>query len=59
MQIAETHPLLGYLTIGFGYFGIIAGIFIHAFLYIQALIYKGSMIHGSLQIANDILEKIY
>ena len=58
MQIAETHPLIGYLTIGFGYFGTIAGVFIHAFLCIQALIYKGAMIHGNLQIADDILEKI-
>ena len=59
MQIAETHSLLGYLTIGFGYFGTMAGIFIHAFLCVQALIYKGAMIHGNLQIADDILEKIY
>jgi hypothetical protein len=59
MQIAETHPLIGYLTIGFGYFGTIAGVFIHGFLCIQALIYKGAMIHGNLQIADDILEKIY
>jgi len=59
MQIAETHSLLGYMTIGFGYFGAMAGIFIHAFLCVQALIYKGAMIHGNLQIADDILEKIY
>ena len=59
MQIAETHPIIGYLTIGFGYFGSIAGIFIHAFLCIQALIYKGALLHGDLQIADDILEKIY
>ncbi|WP_028508877.1 DUF6796 family protein [Ruminococcus sp. NK3A76] len=59
MQIAETHSSLGYLTIGFGYFGAMAGIFIHAFLCVQALIYKGAMIHGDLQIADDILEKIY
>ena len=59
MQIAETHSLLGYMVIGFGYFGVMAGIFIHAFLCIQALIYKGAMIHGNLQIADDILEKIY
>ncbi len=59
MQIAETHSLLGYLTIGLGYFGAMAGIFIHAFLCVQALIYKGAMIHGNLQIADDILEKIY
>ena len=59
MQIAETHSILGHLTIGFGYFGAMAGIFIHAFLCVQALIYKGAMIHGNLQIADDILEKIY
>ncbi len=59
MQIAETHSSLGYLTIGFGYFGAMAGIFIHAFLCLQSLIYKGAMIHGDLQIADDILEKIY
>lgn len=59
MQIAETHSLLGYLMIGFGYFGAMAGIFIHSFLCVQALIYKGAMIHGNLQIADDILEKIY
>jgi hypothetical protein len=59
MQIAETHSSLGYLTIGFGYFGAMTGIFIHAFLCVQALIYKGAMIHGDLQIADDILEKIY
>ena len=59
MQIAKTHSILGYLTIGFGYFGAMAGIFIHAFLCVQALIYKGAMIHGNLQIADDILEKIY
>ena len=59
MQIAVTHPIIGYLTIGFGYFGSIAGVFIHAFLCIQALIYKGALIHGDLQIADDILEKIY
>ena len=59
MQIAVTHPIIGYLTIGFGYFGSIAGIFIHAFLCIQALIYKGALLHGDLQIADDILEKIY
>ena len=59
MQIAVTHPIIGYLTIGFGYFGSIAGVFIHAFLCIQALIYKGTLLHGDLQIADDILEKIY
>ena len=59
MQIAETHPVLGYLTIGFGYFGSIAGVFIHAFVCLQALIYKGAMKHGDLQIADDILEKLY
>ena len=59
MQIAEKYSLLGYLTIGFGYFGAMAGIFIHSFLCIHALIYKGAMIHGNLQIADDILEKIY
>ena len=59
MQIAKTHSILGYLTIGFGYFGAMAGIFIHAFLCVQALIYKGAMIHSNLQIADDILEKIY
>lgn len=59
MQIAEKYSLLGYLTIGFGYFGAMAGIFIHSFLCIQALIYKGAMIHGNLKIADDILEKIY
>lgn len=48
MQIAETHSLLGYMTIGFGYFGAMAGIFIHAFLCVQAQIYKGAMIHGNL-----------
>ena len=59
MQIADKHPLLGYLTVGFGYFGVMAGIFVHSFLCVQALIYKGSIIHGNLQIADDILEKIY
>lgn len=59
MQTAETHPIIGYLTLGFGYFGSIAGVFIHAFLCIQALIYKGALLHGDLQIADDILEKIY
>ena len=59
MQIYETHSLLGYLTIGFGYFGSMAGIFIHSFVCIQALIYKGALIHGDLQIADDILEKLY
>jgi len=59
MQIAVTHPIIGYLTLGFGYFGSIAGVFIHAFLCIQALIYKGALLHGDLQIADDILEKIY
>lgn len=59
MQIAETHPILGYLTLGCGYFGSIAGIFIHSFVCIQVLIYKGAMIHGNLQIADDILEKLY
>lgn len=59
MQIAVTHPIIGYLTLGFGYLGSIAGVFIHAFLCIQALIYKGALIHGDLQIADDILEKIY
>lgn len=59
MQIAETHSLLGYLTIGFGYFGSMAGIFIHSFVCIQALIYKVALINGSLQIADDILEKLY
>ena len=58
MQIAETHSLLGYLTIGFGYFGSMAGIFIHSFVCIQALIYKGALINGRLQIADDILEKL-
>ena len=43
MQIAVTHPIIGYLTLGFGYFGSIAGVFIHAFLCIQALIYKQIM----------------
>ncbi|MCR5112017.1 MAG: hypothetical protein K6B38_14135, partial [Ruminococcus sp.] len=42
-----------------GYFGSIAGIFIHSFVCIQALIYKGAMMHGDLQIADDILEKLY
>ena len=51
--------MLGYLTIGFGYFGAMAGIFIYTFLCVQALIYKGVMIHGNLQITDDILEKIY
>ena len=59
MQIAVTHPIIGYLTLGFGYFGSIAGAFIHAFLCIQALIYKGALLHGDLQIADDIHEKIY
>lgn len=59
MQIAESRPILGYLTLGFGYFGSMAGIFIHAFVCLQALIYKGAMIHGDLQIADDILEKLY
>lgn len=59
MQIAQSHPLLGYLTLGFGYFGSIAGVFIHAFVCLQALIYRGAMIHGNLQIADDILEKLY
>ena len=59
MQIAVTHPIIGYLTLGFGYFGSIAGVFIHAFLCIQALIYKGALLHGDLQVADDILEKIY
>ena len=59
MQIAETHSILGYLTLGCGYFGSIAGIFIHSFVCIQALIYKGAMIHGDLQIVDDILEKLY
>ena len=59
MQIAKSHSTLGYLTVGFGYFGAMAGIFIHSFLCVQALIYKGAMMHGSLQIADDILEKIY
>lgn len=59
MQIAETHPILGYLTLGCGYFGSIAGIFIHSFVCIQVLIYKGAMMHGNLQIADDILEKLY
>ena len=59
MQIAETHPVLGYLTLGFGYFGVVAGVFIHALLCLQALIYKGALIHGSLEVADDILEKIY
>ena len=59
MQIAKTHSILGYLTLGFGYFGSIAGIFIHSFVCIQALIYKGAMIHGDLKIADDILEKLY
>ncbi|MCR5129827.1 MAG: hypothetical protein K6B69_17200 [Lachnospiraceae bacterium] len=59
MQIVETHPVLGYLTLGFGYFGVFAGVFIHALLCLQALIYKGALIHGSLEVADDILEKIY
>ena len=59
MQIAQTHPIIGYMTIGFGYFGSMAGIFIHSFVCIQALIYKGAMMHGDLGIADDILEKIY
>lgn len=59
MQIAETDSILGYLTLGCGYFGSIAGIFIHSFVCIQALIYKGAMMHGDLQIADDILEKLY
>ena len=59
MQIADTNKVLGYLTLGFGYFGVIAGVFIHALLCLQALIYKGALIHGTLQVADDILEKIY
>lgn len=59
MQIAQTHPVIGYLTLGFGYFGSIAGVFIHAFVCMQALIYKGALMHGNLQIADDILEKLY
>ncbi|MCR5201467.1 MAG: hypothetical protein K6D02_00040 [Lachnospiraceae bacterium] len=59
MQISKTHPVLGYLTIGFSSFGVVAGGFIHSFLCVQALIYKGALINGSLQIADDILEKIY
>ena len=59
MQIANTSPVLGYITMGFGYFGVIAGVFIHSLLCLQALIYKGAMVRGSLQIADDILEKIY
>ena len=59
MQIAATHPILGYLTLGFGYFGSFAGILIHTLCCLQALIYKGAMKRGSLEIADDILEKIY
>lgn len=59
MQIAKTQKVLGYMTLGFGYFGILAGVFIHSFLCLQALIYKGAMIGGTIQIADDILEKIY
>ena len=59
MQIAATHTVLGYLTLGFGYFGSFAGILIHTMCCIQALIYKGAMKRGSLEIADDILEKIY
>ncbi len=54
MQIAETHPIIGYLTIGSGYFGSIAGVFIHAFLCIQALVYKDALMHGDLQNANRL-----
>jgi len=43
MQIAEVRPLLGYLTLGFGYFGSFAGILIHSLCCLQALIYKGEM----------------
>ena len=59
MQIAEVRPLLGYLTLGFGYFGSFAGILIHSLCCLQALIYKGAMKRGSMEIADDILEKIY
>ncbi len=59
MQIASARPLLGYLTLGFGYFGSFAGILIHSLCCLQALIYKGAMQRGTLEIADDILEKIY
>ncbi|MDD5928721.1 MAG: hypothetical protein PUC37_02850 [Spirochaetales bacterium] len=59
MQIAAVRPVLGYLTLGFGYFGSFAGILIHSLCCLQALIYKGAMKRGSLEIADDILEKIY
>ncbi len=59
MQIAQTHPVLGYMTLGFGYFGAVAGVFIHAFVCMQALIYKGALIRGTFETADDILEKLY
>lgn len=59
MQIAASHPVLGYLTLGFGYFGCFAGILIHSLCCLQALIYKGAMKRGSLEIADDILETVY
>ena len=43
MQIAASRPVLGYLTLGFGYFGCFAGILIHSLCCLQALIYKGAM----------------
>lgn len=59
IQIAENSPILGNITIYTGYFGAIAGIFIHSLLCIQALIYKGIMRRGSLEIADDALETMY
>jgi len=58
-QIAENNQLLGNITIYCGYIGAICGGFIHSLLCIQALIYKGVMKRGTLQIVDDALETLY
>lgn len=59
MQIAENNKILGYITVGCGWFGTIAGLFIHSVLCIQALIYKGIMERGNFEIADDALNRMY
>lgn len=59
IQIMEKSYVLGLITLLCGYFGIIADYFTHALLCFQALVYKGIMKRGNLQIADDALENVY
>lgn len=59
MQMDAANHMLALITGLTGLAGCVGGLFIHSFLCVQALVYKGIMEKGSFETADHTLEKVY